>query len=625
MHPWLTIDYGAVSTRAVLVWPSGASTNLTFAGTDELSSAVHVTGDDIVVGAAAWQKATTDPSGFIASPLRTAPGHVVVADRNVETGDLTTATLRHVAAEATRLAGEPVDEVRMVVRAGWGPRRRTWLRHAARKAGLTVSRLVEAPIAATTPSAADTTPPTVGATVLVIDLGSGCEATVLAQTPTGLDVLSTLADPDAGGERIDDTLITTLTGTSPDDLPAEQRWPLTATVRTARHALTDQAAVTVPLPAPAPPAILNTGQLRQAAQPVLERAAQRAAEALTNADLTPADVAEHTYLIGAAAAVPGAAEMIAAKLGVTAQVIAPPHRAAVNGAAGIDPNTTTPDTPTDPLTPPMPPLRRLIGLSLPGVASLALFAHFVLTAEPFNGTPRRPAAYYYVLAVWGELTVAAVFAVITFLQAATLIAALLDHREPRTTPGSPPDSRITSGLVIAVASGLATTVLYALTAAAYFAYPVDSLLRWSLLPVLPIAVAAALAAALTWRRHTTPTDGWDGFLTFPTGSLIAAGLGIIALTLSWHVGLPWWLNGWGGAVRYAGGLLIGIAIAYALVNHPAARLALSLPLGVCIMIISQVGPGTPAVLYAVAVAAWWAHHTWRLARTPTTQPAGRPR
>jgi hypothetical protein len=106
--------------------------------------------------------------------------------------------------------------------------------------------------------------------------------------------------------------------------------------------------------------------------------------------------------------------------------------------------------------------------------------------------------------------------------------------------------------------------------------------------------------------------------------MIAAGLGITALTLSWHIGLPWWLNGWGGAVRYAGGLLIGIAVAYALVSHPAARLALSLPLGFYIMIISQTGPGIPAVLYAVAVATWWAHRTWRLARTRTTEIADRP-
>jgi hypothetical protein len=65
------------------------------------------------------------------------------------------------------------------------------------------------------------------------------------------------------------------------------------------------------------------------------------------------------------------------------------------------------------------------------------------------------------------------------------------------TVGAHRDGRIISGLVTAVAAGLATTVLYALTAAAYFAYPVDTLLRWSLLPVVPIAAIAALAAALT--------------------------------------------------------------------------------------------------------------------------------
>ena len=492
MQPWLAIDYGAVSTRAVLVWPSGAHTVLTFDGTPELSSAAHVTGDDITVGAAAWQKAADDPDGFVASPLRAAPGPIVAGGRDIESGDLAAATLRRVAAEATRLAGEPVDDVRLVVPAGWGPRRRTWLRNAARKAGLPVSRLTEAPVAATCPTTGTPAPAT-GQVLLVIDIGGGCEVTVVHQGPAGAEVLSTLADPDAGGDRIDTTLIETLTGTSLDDITPAQVWPLRATVRTGRHALTDQVAVTVPLPAPAPPAILNTALLRQATQPVFERAAELAADALANADLTLDDVA-HTYLIGGVAVTPSAAEMIAAKLGVTPTVAARPHLAAVLGAADADPDTTAePQAPR----PPLPPLRRLIGLGLPAAASLALFAHFIFAAEFNNGTPFSPRAYYYVIASWGELTVAAVFAMIAFLQAGSLIAVLLDHRDAGTTSRRDPDSRITGGLLLAVAAGLATTVLYALTTAVYFSYGVNAPLRWSLLPVLPIAAAAILAAALT--------------------------------------------------------------------------------------------------------------------------------
>ena len=54
------------------------------------------------------------------------------------------ATLRQVAGEAQQAADEPIDDVRLVVPAGWGPRHRTWLRHAARTAALAASRLVEA-------------------------------------------------------------------------------------------------------------------------------------------------------------------------------------------------------------------------------------------------------------------------------------------------------------------------------------------------------------------------------------------------------------------------------------------------------------------------------------------------
>ena len=84
--------------------------------------------------------------------------------------------------------------------------------------------------------------------------------------------------------------------------------------------------------------------------------------------------------------------------------------------------------------------------------------------------------------------------------------------------------------------------------------------------------------------------------------------------------MPGWLAGWTGGIGLAGGLLIGVAVACTLVRHPAARLALTLPLGFFTTIISQSGPGILAVIYAIAVATWWGWHAWALLRTP---PASR--
>jgi molecular chaperone DnaK (HSP70) len=121
MLPCLAINYGAVSTRAVLVWPGGTWQALTFGGTPELSSAVHVSRSGIAVGPAAWQQAAADPDGFILSPLRASTEQISVAGSDVPVADLVTATLRHVSAEAAEIAGVPLEDVRLVIPAGWGP------------------------------------------------------------------------------------------------------------------------------------------------------------------------------------------------------------------------------------------------------------------------------------------------------------------------------------------------------------------------------------------------------------------------------------------------------------------------------------------------------------------------
>jgi hypothetical protein len=111
-----------------------------------------------------------------------------------------------------------------------------------------------------------------------------------------------------------------------------------------------------------------------------------AAQAVDNADLTLAQI-DGVYLIGAATLTPGAADMIAAKLGTPVRQAASPHLAAVLGAAGVD-TLTDPSGGAD--QPPVPPLRRQVTLALPGIASLALYAHFLLSADFNNGTPASP-------------------------------------------------------------------------------------------------------------------------------------------------------------------------------------------------------------------------------------------
>lgn len=189
----LAIDCGIASTAAVLAWPDGTWLPLMFDGEPALPSAVLVGGDgDVLTGHQAWQAAAADPQRFIPAPRRSPEQQLAVAGADVDTLDLVAATLRRVAAEAQRAVGSVVEDVRLVVPAGWGPRRRTWMRHAAHRAGLPEPRLIEAPVAVAGHLLATGVQVPVGSYIVVCDVGAGAEVSVLRRGPAGFEVLATL-------------------------------------------------------------------------------------------------------------------------------------------------------------------------------------------------------------------------------------------------------------------------------------------------------------------------------------------------------------------------------------------------------------------------------------------------
>lgn len=615
--PWLGIDYGAAYTKAVLMHPHGW-TLLSFDSAHALSNAVHVGSGEAITGAAAWQLADTDPDGFIMSPLHADGGPVQAGGAMWDPADLVAATLRRVLAQAVTLAGGPVQDVRMVVPAGWGPRRRLAWRRAAAKAGLGQVRLVEAPVAVATQLAGRGDE--VAATRwLVVDVGARCEVSVVARVPgSGFEVLATMNDPDAGSDRIDAALMETVTGTHVDEIPAGRRWWLRAAVREAKHALAQQPAVALPL-ADLPSVVVDTGWLREAARPVFERAGELARQVVASLDLAVDEIGA-VCAVGASMAIPGAAQLIAEKLGVIPQVPEQAGFTAVLGVAEASLDSAVVNGPAAGPEPVPPSFRGLAGLALPGVLSLALYAHFVFSADFEHGTPSLHDRYYYVLASWGELTGAGTLALLVCLHAAVLMAVAL--------PGWPGRERqqtlagvISPGVIVAAIAGVAAGSLYAVTAAVYFAQPVGALLNWGLLPLLPTALCAILLAAVAWRR-ATPRAGWEAFLAFPLTSSVTASLGILTVSAWWTARFPAWAQGWDNLVGYLGGLLVGAAVAGTVTSHRIARILLTLLLGFLGAILSRSGPGILAVSYALTVPLWWAYRAWNLFRAaPTTDQA----
>jgi hypothetical protein len=612
MTPWLTIQYGASSTTAVLTWPGGAWRPLPFDGGLVLSSAVHVGAAGVAGGAEAWRRASADPDGFLPAPLRSGMGDVTVGGCCVPTADLAACTLTLVADEASQLAGDSIEHLRMVIPAGWGPRRKTWLRHAVRSASLPPPSFVEAPLATVRLLSRHD-----GLPVAVIDLGAGCEAALLHQNGAGWEVLSALTDPAAGGDGIDAALITLLTGTDLTEIAGGARWRTIAATRTAKQALSEQLAVTVALPTRAEPVVVTATQLQQAAQPILVRAAKLAAAAAEAADLSVHQLGA-VHLIGATAAIPGAAETISAELGVTVQTAQDPARVSLLAAGGANPAPSAEST--GPAPGRRPSLYRLAALGVPGLLSLVLYTHFAFSATFNNGTPDTPRPGYYVLAAWGELTTACALAVVAVLQTVPVLVMHLDSRLASEGQESPAGLRTAGCLAAAAAAGIALTSLYAITAAIYMAYPVARLLTWAVLPILPLILCVFAFAVFAAQRRLA-TDGPQPPLIFPISSVLTAAAGTAAVTAWWHTGLPAWANGWWGeTIGYLGGFLLGVGIACAVTRHPVARIIATLTLSPFLLLISRSGPDIPALLFAVALAISCARRVIEVASTRSPFP-----
>ncbi|WP_435209089.1 Hsp70 family protein [Micromonospora sp. bgisy143] len=609
----LSIDCGGSSTVAVLAWADGSASALSFDGLPYLPSAVHVGPDgEVRTGQRAWQAAMEQPSRLIPSPRRTVDGDVTVDDVSVEALTLTAAPLRRVAVEAEQVAGRPVRDVRLVVPAGWGPRRRTWMRQAAHRAGLAQPRLVEAPVAVAEHLLATGLQLAVGAFILVCDVGAGAEVTVLRRGPAGFEVLSTLADSAAGGAAVDRALTAALTGGQ--DAPGDGMgdWTVAESVRAAKETLGAHPAVTVPLAGQAP-VIANSAMLVEAALPVVRRVADLVGKSIAAAELTASDMAG-IYCVGGSAHLPHLDSVVAEYTGIAPTIVPDPQLVAARGAADAGASNAEAAVAVEV---PVPPVRRAVVIAVPGFASLALIWQCLLTAEEHSVMN----VYRSVRLNWGEFTMAAVFALLACLAAGTVLGSLIAARNP--TPSTRTEGgKVSIGILAAVSLGAAVAGLYAVVTSQYFGEPVGPFLKWALWPIAPIvvmAVAMALVAARQWR---SPHGGWSALLAAPTGSIVTAGLGMGMIQYSltadrWPDQLLWIdISG------RVGGLLLGVGLVMALVAPLIFRLILSTPVAVIsAAIVSERAAGILGVSYAVAVALWWAARLWtRIVRPATTSP-----
>jgi len=616
----LAVDCGSVTTVAVLAW-EGGWLPLQWEGWPWLSSAAHVRSDGrVTTGQAAWLAAESAPEGFVPAPVRRAgEDRLVLSGVEMPVAELVAATLRQAVGEATRVAGGPVEDVRLVVPAGWGPRRATWLRQAARRAGLADVTLVPAPVAVAQHLLAGGVRLPVGSYLAVCDLGGGVEVSVLRRGPTGFEILSTLADEQAGGSRVDELLVAQLDGHRPDPSAGAGGWQVVAAVRAAKETASVHPTVTVG----SPPVVWTAGQVQAVARPVLERAAQLVVEAVAAADLGPERLAG-VFLAGGGAAMPLAARVVGEAVDREPVVVADPAVAAVRGAAqAAGPGTGGVDPPPA-VGPPLPPLKRAGALAVPGLASLLLLAAFLAVKDraegPYDwyelylGRDYRGRDLWTASPHWGVLALAATLMVVACLSAATMIASVLPVAAGPRAPAGSDASQLAGGLLAAAGLGATVAGVYAVGPSLFFGAPVEPFLRWTLLPIAPLLATVVAVAALVARWGRRPAQGWHSWLGFPVISTIPTAVGMLLVDLtSAYYGdftLP-------NLVQRFGGLLIGVGIALAVVQPWLWRLVLAGPVGVVTAALTDFRTiGVLAVVYILAVTLWWLQRAWQLWQRP---------
>src|SRR5690349_12897933 len=209
MH--LGVDFGTSNTVAVLRWPDGRARPLLFDGSPLLPSAVYAEpGGTLVVGRDAVHSARLDPGRFEPNPKRRIDDHeLLLGDRELPVVDALAAVLSRVTEEMRRTTGNAPVEATLTCPASWGATRRLVLADAARAAGLGEVRMVPEPVAAATyfTQVLGRDVP-IGSVVVVYDFGAGTfDASVVARTSSGFEVLAVDGRDDIGGIDVDDAIV----------------------------------------------------------------------------------------------------------------------------------------------------------------------------------------------------------------------------------------------------------------------------------------------------------------------------------------------------------------------------------------------------------------------------------
>jgi molecular chaperone DnaK len=349
----LGVDFGTSNTVAVARWPDGRARPILVDGSPLLPSAVYAEpGGHLVAGRDAVHSARRDPGRYEPNPKRRIDdGLVLLGDEEFPVVDMIAAVLVRVADEWHRAVGPVRPELTLTCPATWGATRRGLLAEGAARAGLERARLVAEPVAAATYFAevlGRDVP--IGSVVVVHDFGAGTfDASVVARTAEGFEVLAVDGRDDLGGLDIDAALVEHIGKLCAEQDPAiwqrltepqtledrraqRQLWD---DVRIAKERLSRLQSADVVVPLLDLELHVTREELEELARPVLDQTVQVTRDLLRWADLAEGRLAG-VFLVGGASRIPLVATLLHRALGEAPVAIEQPELVVAEGSILAD-------------------------------------------------------------------------------------------------------------------------------------------------------------------------------------------------------------------------------------------------------------------------------------------------
>lgn len=341
------VDLGTSSTCVTVSVDQGEPQVVLIDGSPLMSSAVHVDGHTVFVGAEAERQAAVDPARFEPHPKRRIDeGSLLMGDTVIDVQQVLRAVLSRAVAEARAvLGGAPLDELVLTHPADWAAVRLAVLVGAA--TGLAHSVVcVPEPVAAAAQHARTAG---AGTRLAVLDVGGGTtDVSVLARTPTGFAVLVARGDSCFGGVDVDQALTEHVAAT----LVGEQRsrWEqvldgrgvaqrrlrrsLTNDVRGAKETLSRHSYADVPMPAGLPDAHVTRDDLEALITDRVTEVVELLAGALREVGALDGRGRSHArvYLVGGSSRIPLVARLVHQRLGVLPVATDSPETVVARGA-----------------------------------------------------------------------------------------------------------------------------------------------------------------------------------------------------------------------------------------------------------------------------------------------------